>query len=461
MLVPQCDMFILPQFFMSVQVLTLPTNNPPAPIFPMTSFDCPICGHRCLSCSGLSHHKNYVHLTNLRPDNSTHKCIYHWYLDGKLDHYELLEIYLTPIWISLPCNEDGTFLEDPHPQIPLAKPVDDLLWNSWASFEDCLEFDWAYYHYVHIQSLKSDILEGLDLWHAAIIKHSSGHLTADGVPWHNADDLYATINSIQSGDAPWKSFKFSYAGPKPPNPPTWMEEMYKLNTWDVLLILKQQLATSDFDGQIDYIPYEEFDAKGDRVYSNLMSGYWASCEAVGFPSFKCVHMLKSILEVFRMLLCKTSQLMAQCLYQLWPEVIKLQYPSPLVTRNITLSTFPLDLFPILLAVDMEMVFFMLLSCRYLKVFISYITFSYLWSFVCVLASKRQWKHPEFQRFCCQLYHWCLELVFELLKAYMEKYKVVKCPEGHLHHAIFGPGPYITNYPEQVWLAGVIYGWCPK
>lgn len=44
-----------------------------------------------------------------------------------------------------------------------------------------------------------------------------------------------------------------------------MEEMYELNTWDALLILEQKLATSDFDGQIDYIPYEEFDAKGDRV----------------------------------------------------------------------------------------------------------------------------------------------------------------------------------------------------
>lgn len=172
-------------------------------------------------------------------------------------------------------------------------------------------------------------------------------------------------------------------------------------------------------------------------------------------------MLKSILGVFRMLLPKTSQLMAQCLYQSWPEVIKLQYPSPLVTRNITLSTFPLDLFPILLTMDMKIVSFLSLSYWYLKVFISYITFSYLWSFICVLARKRQWKCPEFQRFCCQFYHQCLELVFELLKAYMEKYKVVKCPDGHFCCAIFGLGLYIANYLEQVWLAGVVYGWCPK
>lgn len=44
---------------------------------------------------------------------------------------------------------------------------------------------------------------------------------------------------------------------------------------------------------------------------------------------------------------------------------------------------------------------------------------------------------------------------------MEKYKVVKCPNGHFRHVIFGLGPYIANYPEQVWLAGIVYGWCPK
>ncbi|KAG5634671.1 hypothetical protein H0H81_001138, partial [Sphagnurus paluster] len=104
-----------------------------------------------------------------------------------------------------------------------------------------------------------------------------------------------------------------------------MEETYELNTRDVLLVLEQQLATSDFNGQTDYIPYQEFDANGDCVYSNLMSGHWAYREA----------------------------------------------------------------------------------------------------------------------------------------PYMEKYKVVKCPDGHFCCAIFGLGPYIANYPEQVWLAAVVYGWCPK
>lgn len=44
---------------------------------------------------------------------------------------------------------------------------------------------------------------------------------------------------------------------------------------------------------------------------------------------------------------------------------------------------------------------------------------------------------------------------------METYKVVKCPDRHYRHAIFSLGPYIADYPEQVWLAGTVLNWCPK
>jgi hypothetical protein len=55
----------------------------------------------------------------------------------------------------------------------------------------------------------------------------------------------------------------------------------------------------------------------------------------------------------------------------------------------------------------------------------------------------------------------LEIVFSPLKPYMEKPKVVRCPDGHFHCAIFSLGPYIADYPEQVWLSGVVSNWCPK
>jgi Plavaka transposase len=109
--------------------------------------------------------------------------------------------------------------------------------------------------------------------------------TAEDVPWRNADALYETIDAIQVGDTPWMTYKFSYTGPKPLTPPAWMEETYELNTRDALLLLEQQIATSEFDGQVEYVTYQEFNVKEDRIYSDLMSGDWASREAV------CLHIL--------------------------------------------------------------------------------------------------------------------------------------------------------------------------
>jgi hypothetical protein len=77
------------------------------------------------------------------------------------------------------------------------------------------------------------------------------------------------------------------------------------------------------------------------------------------------------------------------------------------------------------------------------------------------ASKRQRKRPEYQIFCRQLYHSCLMLVFAPLKSSMTVPKVMTCPDGHFRRTIFGLGPYIADYPEQVWLTGVVSNWCPK
>ena len=180
-----------------------------------------------------------------------------------------------------PCTEDGTFLNQSNPQAPLLTPMDPSE-NPWSPFRDRLDFDWAHYHYVRLQSSKSEILEGLDLWRATVIKHSLEHPATEDVPWRNADDLYWTIDCIQDGDAPWRCYKLSYTGPKPVNPPCWMEETYELNARDALLVLEQQLDTPDFHSEVNYAPYMEFNAKGDRVYSNFMSVHWVSREAVGF-----------------------------------------------------------------------------------------------------------------------------------------------------------------------------------
>lgn len=77
------------------------------------------------------------------------------------------------------------------------------------------------------------------------------------------------------------------------------------------------------------------------------------------------------------------------------------------------------------------------------------------------ASKKHHKRPEYQSFCRQLYHSCLEKVFSVLRPSMTEPEVVMCPDGHFRQAFFSLGPYIADYPEQVWLAGIVQNWCPS
>lgn len=60
-----------------------------------------------------------------------------------------------------------------------------------------------------------------------------------------------------------------------------------------------------------------------------------------------------------------------------------------------------------------------------------------------------------------MYHACLARVFEPLKAAMEAPEVVRCPDGHFRRIVYGLGPYIADYPEQVWLSCIVQNWCPK
>lgn len=77
------------------------------------------------------------------------------------------------------------------------------------------------------------------------------------------------------------------------------------------------------------------------------------------------------------------------------------------------------------------------------------------------ASQRHRTSDEFQRFRRQLYHACLARIFAPLKPGMTTPEVVRCPDGHFRRAVYGLGPYIADYPEQVWLAAIVQDWCPK
>jgi hypothetical protein len=206
--------------------------------------------------------------------------------------------------IALPCDIDGNFLPQ-HTKPPLHHAPDATKDNIWHPFEDRLSFDWAYYKFTELQTSERHISTGLDLWQAAVLKAGSNA----PIPWSSAQEMYATIDKIQEGDAPFKTIHIKYSGPIPSNPPLWMTETYELCTRDSHKLLHNQLSTTDFAGAFDYKPYRQFDHKDNRVWSNLMSGDWAWNEAV---CSLVILLIQTTYPNFRIQLPKTRAHMGPC-----------------------------------------------------------------------------------------------------------------------------------------------------
>jgi hypothetical protein len=172
--------------------------------------------------------------------------------------------------IANPCNESGEDLPPyTRPPIPPAAPT-----NVFEPFGSRLEFDFALYHFVDVQTSAPMIDKALEHW-AAIVMAYGGE-----APWKNHKELYANIDAIQQGDLPWKVYKIRYQGPRPPHPPKWMDQTYELCTRNARQVLHHQLETTQFKDSINLTPYKQFDGNDQRIWSNLMSADWAWDQAV-------------------------------------------------------------------------------------------------------------------------------------------------------------------------------------
>jgi hypothetical protein len=176
--------------------------------------------------------------------------------------------------IAKPCDERGEFLL-PHTRPPTPPIPPEAAINPWHPFQSRVDFSFAHFHFVTVRSSGPQIDEALDIWAAAVTEFGGN------VPWRNHKELYATIDTIQQGDSPWKVYKIQYQGPRPPGtPPRWMTQTYELCTRDTRRVLHHQFETTQFKDSINLVPYRQFDGDGQRVWSNLMSADWAWNQAV-------------------------------------------------------------------------------------------------------------------------------------------------------------------------------------
>jgi hypothetical protein len=67
----------------------------------------------------------------------------------------------------------------------------------------------------------------------------------------------------------------------------------------------------------------------------------------------------------------------------------------------------------------------------------------------------------FREFKRQIFHSSVAKILNTLKPAMTTPEVVRCFDGHFRRVIYGIGPYIADYPEQVIVSCVVQGWCPR
>ncbi|KAI6136006.1 hypothetical protein F5141DRAFT_1208383 [Pisolithus sp. B1] len=75
------------------------------------------------------------------------------------------------------------------------------------------------------------------------------------------------------------------------------------------------------------------------------------------------------------------------------------------------------------------------------------------------VAKKYTDDPMFQHFKEQLFHTAMTRIFSTLKDGMTVPQLMKCPDHHFCHVIFGINPYIADYPEQVPISRIIQNWC--
>ncbi|KAF8835493.1 hypothetical protein BDN67DRAFT_992432 [Paxillus ammoniavirescens] len=77
------------------------------------------------------------------------------------------------------------------------------------------------------------------------------------------------------------------------------------------------------------------------------------------------------------------------------------------------------------------------------------------------VAKKYADDPLFRHFKKQLFHVAMSRILSSLKPGMTAPQVMKCPDQHFSRIIFSLGPYITDYPKQVLISGIVQNWCGR
>ncbi|KAH8988107.1 hypothetical protein EDB92DRAFT_1935954 [Lactarius akahatsu] len=314
-----------------------------------------------------------------------------------------------------PCQQDGSYPKLGE-QLRLSCPP---AMNSadWGAFESREGFEMAELLYSKAHMSEGDVDMLLN-----IMEQSSGN-----VPFSNHTDLYAAIDELTIGDVLWQSFTVRYNSELSDDigesQPKWMSDVHEVFYHDPHLIVCRMLMNPDFEGGMDYSPYHAFDKDGTHLYKHMMGGDWAWEQVTEIAQDPKTHGLAFVPIILGSDKTTVSVAMGQTDY----------YPLYLSIGNLYNN--------------------LCQSCRGGVALAGFL--------VIAQTEKRYHDNPGFRRFHRQLFHTSLAHILSSLCLGMLEPEVVQCADGFHRRVIYGLGPYITDYPEQVLISCIVTNWCAK
>ncbi|KAJ7683440.1 hypothetical protein B0H17DRAFT_1160912 [Mycena rosella] len=396
--------------------------------FKPRNIPCPFagCPGKFANQSGLTQHKRSQHV-QFRPrspspartdsTSSTRSSSPNYQGGGDVEHPHTLppphwqspEIKYHPTLNGRPCDKHGNFLPPGAPPPPRdhAPPTD---FSPYAARED---FDLADLLYRRAQLSAGHIDELMQNW--------ASRPGAGDPPFANHRDLYDTIDATEIGHIPWESFNVSWSGDRTPGEETpWKNEEYTVYFRNPRAILQLQVSNPDFKYEMDFAPKRVFggEDRNSREYMDFMSGNWAWQQAD--PATHGATFIPIILGSD-----KTTVSVATGQNDYYP----LYMSNGLVHNNVRRA---------------------------------HRNAVMLIGFLAIPKTDRENQDTvEFCTFRRNLFHGSLREILKSLKPGMETPEIIQFADGHYRRAIYGLGPYIADYPEQVLLACIVQGWCAR
>ncbi|KAJ6584206.1 hypothetical protein B0H10DRAFT_2234635 [Mycena sp. CBHHK59/15] len=312
-----------------------------------------------------------------------------------------------------PCDRNANFLPPNTPPPPRERPPPDDF-SPYAGLEDFVLADLLYRR---VQMSAGAIDELMQNW--ASRPQSSGD-----PPFADHEDLYNTIDATEVGHVPWQSFTITYNKPLAPGDVTpWKTQDYVVHFRDPRLVLHQQLANPDFDGEMDFAPKQVFGEGDSREYQDFMSGNWAWRQADIIVEDPATHG-----STFVPIILGSDK------------------------TTVSVATGQNDYYPLYMSNG-------LVHNGIRRAHRNAVT---LIGFLAIPKTDRENQDSaEFRTFRRNLFHGSLRHILKSLKPGMTVPEVAMFPDGHYRRVVYGLGPYIADYPEQVLLACVVQGWCAK